>query len=234
MRQVSNLLYCSEFLYNIRISSALLNKAYSDYPFLIIDGFFSEDECGGVLEHIKNTNEFEEAKIKSIVTIDAIKPLVDEAIRKSKIYTLTLAQDECFELRFESFRAQIETFFNVSLLDASSTQVLSYNKDSFYVSHADDSSEIIDINGNTIDYKLIAPHRVITTVLFLNSGDDDFNGGELVFSHLSDIDGTPFCYKPQQGFMIVFPSNPYFAHEVLKVTSGHRATLVNWHDAIVH
>jgi SM-20-related protein len=112
--------------------------------------------------------------------------------------------------------------------------VLSYDKDSFYIRHADDSSEVIDNNGNAIDYKLIAPHRVVTTLLFLNSSEDDFCGGDLVFSHLSDINGVPFHYKPKQGFMLIFPSNPYFAHEVLNVTSGHRATLVNWHDAIVH
>ena len=112
--------------------------------------------------------------------------------------------------------------------------MLSYDKDSFYIRHADDSSEIVDAGGEAVDYKQVAPHRVITTVLFLNSGGDDFDGGELEFSHLSDIDGVPFRMNPKQGFMLVFPSNPYFAHEVLKVTSGHRATLVKWHDAIIH
>jgi SM-20-related protein len=234
MRQVSNLLYCSDFLFDIRIASGLLSKPYSDYPFLIIDDFFSKIECDGILEHIKATNEHEEAKIKSAIGISSILPLVDQAIRKTDIYTLTFGQDECFDLRLESFRPQIEKFFNVSLLVASETQVLSYKKDSFYVRHADDSSEIVDSDGAAIDYKQVAPHRIITTVLFLNGNDDSFSGGELVFSHLADIDGIPFCYKPKRGFMVVFPSNPYFAHEVLKVTSGHRATLVNWHDALVH
>ncbi len=234
MRQVSDSIYCSEFLYGLRITSTLLNKAYSEYPFLIIDDFLSKDECQSVLDHIKNTNEFEKAKLKTIIAIDTIKPKVDQNIRKTDIYTLTFAQNEHFGLRFDTFRAQIEKFFNVSLLNASDTQVLSYNKDSFYSRHSDDSSEVVDQRGKAVDYKLIAPHRVITTVLFLNNGGEDFCGGELVFSHLSDIDGVPFCYKPKQGFMVIFPSNPYFAHEILKVTSGHRATLVNWHDAIVH
>jgi SM-20-related protein len=227
MRQVSNLLYCSEFLYGIHIASTLLNKAYSDYPFLIIGNFFSDSECENVLEHIKSTDECEKAKIKSANALD-------QSIRKTDIYSLTLGQDACFDTHFDFFRAQIEQFFNVSLLGASDAQVLSYDKDSFYVRHADDSSEIVDEGGMAVDYTQVAPHRIITTVLFLNSGGDDFDGGELVFSHLSDIDGVPFCMKPKQGFMLVFPSNPYFAHEVLKVTSGHRATLVKWHDAIVH
>jgi SM-20-related protein len=227
MRQVSNLLYCSEFLYDIHIVSTLLNKAFSDYPFLVIGDFFSEDECEGVLAHIKSTDECEKAKIKS-------SHALDQSIRKTDIYSLTSGQDACFDTHFDFFREQIEQFFNVSLLGASDAQVLSYDKDSFYVRHADDSSEVVDKEGVATDYKQVAPHRIITTVLFLNSGGDDFDGGELVFNHLSDIEGVPFCMKPKQGFMLVFPSNPYFAHEVLKVTSGHRATLVKWHDAIVH
>jgi SM-20-related protein len=234
MRQVSNLLYCSKFLYDLQIVSSLPSKAYSDYPFLVIGDFFSKDECEGILAHIKSADEYEKAKIKSTVAIDLILPLIDQAIRKTDIYSLTLSQNEHFELRLDSFRPQIEKFFNVSLLGASDAQVLSYGKGDFYVRHADDSSEIIDEDGMAVDYKQVAPHRVITTVLFLNSGGDDFDGGELVFSHLTDIDGAPFCLKPKQGFMVVFPSNPYFAHEVLKVTNGHRATLVKWHDAIVH
>lgn len=234
MRQVSNLLYCSDFLYGIGITSALLSKAYSDYPFLIIGDFFSADECEGVLEHIKSTDEYEKARIKAALTIASTLPIIDQSIRKTDIYSLSASQDERFEVVFDSHRAQIEKFFNLSLLDASDAQLLSYGEGSFYVRHADDSSEIVDSEGTAVDYKLVAPYRIITTVLFLNDWGDAFEGGELVFSHLRDADGTPFCYKPKRGFMLVFPSNPYFAHEVLKVTSGHRATLVKWHDAIVH
>lgn len=233
MRQVSNLLYCSEFLYNIQIASKLLNKPYSDYPFLIIDGFFSKEECEGVLEHIKTTDDYEKAKIKAALNIASTLALIDQSIRKTDIYSLTFGQNENFGLRLDSFRPQIEKFFNVSLLESSDAQALSYGKGDFYIRHADDSSEIIDNDGAAIDYKQVAPQRIITTVLFLNGGND-FAGGELVFNHLTDIGGAPFCFKPKSGFMIVFPSNPYFAHEVLKVTSGHRATLVKWHDAIVH
>lgn len=234
MRRVSKLLYCSEFLYGIGIASGLLGKPYSDYPFLIIGDFFSKNECEGVLEHMQSADGREKAKIKAAISLAQTSPIVDQTIRKTDIYSLTAEQNVCFGLRFDSFRLQIERFFNVSLLGFSETQALSYDKDSFYVRHADDSSEIVDENGAAVDYKRVAPHRVITTVLFLNTADDDFGGGELVFSHLMDIDGVPFCIKPKQGFMAVFPSNPYFAHEVLKVTSGHRATLVKWYDAIKH
>lgn len=233
MRQISNLLYCSEFLYGIQIASKLLNKPYSDYPFLIIDDFFSKEECNSVLEHIKNTDDYEKAKIKATLSLYSTLPLINQSVRKTDIYSLTLGQNENFELRFDSFRSLVEKFFNISLLSASDAQALSYRKDDFYIRHADDSSEIVDGTGAAVDYKQVAPHRIITTVLFLN-GEDDFEGGGLVFSHLADIDGAPFCFKPKCGLMIVFPSNPYFAHEVLKVTSGHRATLVKWHDAIVH
>ena len=228
MHQVSNLLYCSDFLYDIQIPSLLLNKAYFDYPFLIVGEFMSKDECESVLEHIKQTYDYELARVKST------SMAVDLSIRNTEIYALTAAQDERYELKFDAIRAQVERFFNLSLLGASDAQVLSYNKDSFYIRHADDSSEIVDSNGDAVDYKQVAPQRVITTVLFLNSGGEDFSGGDREFSHLSDINGVPFRFSPKQGLMVIFPSNPYFAHEVLKVTDGHRASLVKWHNAIVY
>ena len=110
MRQVSNLLYCSEFLYGIHIISTLLDKAYSDYPFLVIGDFFSADECEDVLSHIKTTDEYEKAKIKSAITLVSTLPLMDQSIRKTDIYSLTSSQDECFEAHFDSCRAQIEQF----------------------------------------------------------------------------------------------------------------------------
>jgi SM-20-related protein len=77
-------------------------------------------------------------------------------------------------------------------------------------------------------------------VLFATSCKDDandrfsFSGGELEFNFLKNIDGTDVVLKPSAGDMVVFPSNPYFSHEVKKVKSGYRLTLVQWHNAILN
>jgi SM-20-related protein len=65
-----------------------------------------------------------------------------------------------------------------------------------------------------------------------NAEDEGFSGGELLFNYLYDKEGSLVKIKPQAGDMVVFPSNPYFSHEVLPVKEGYRLTLVQWHDAI--
>ena len=58
------------------------------------------------------------------------------------------------------------------------------------------------------------------------------NGGEVVFNYLYDDKGNNIQIKPNAGDMLVFLSNPYFTHEVLKVRDGCRISLVQWHDSI--
>jgi predicted 2-oxoglutarate/Fe(II)-dependent dioxygenase YbiX len=85
----------------------------------------------------------------------------------------------------------------------------------------------------------IAPQRKLTTVLFTTSHSKHiedpyhFSGGELLFNYLFDKDGNTIKFEPKAGDMIIFPSNPYFSHEVLRVQQGYRLTLVQWHDAII-
>jgi SM-20-related protein len=118
-------------------------------------------------------------------------------------------------------------------------QVLEYKEGYFYVKHADDSSELIDENGDTVGFKCVAPERKLTTVLFATShqcntqeGSECFSGGELLFNYFFNEKGEPVKIKAEAGDMVVFPSNPYFSHEVLPVQKGYRLTLVQWHDAI--
>jgi SM-20-related protein len=119
--------------------------------------------------------------------------------------------------------------------------MLQYKKGFFYKKHADDSSELIDTNNQTVGFVNVAPQRKITTVLFGTTCQDDeetnnkysFKGGELVFNYLYDKNNNQIKFKPKAGDMIIFPSNPYFSHEVLPVTNGYRLTLVQWHDGII-
>ena len=59
------------------------------------------------------------------------------------------------------------------------------------------------------------PH--LTSLIFLN---DDYDGGEFVLC------GEPL--EKKKGSAVVFPSNFMFPHEVQKVTSGNRYSIMTW------
>ena len=107
------------------------------------------------------------------------------------------------------------------------------------MAHADDSNALVDKNGEIVGYVTVAPERKLSTVLFTTScvataiKEDEFRGGELLFNYLYDTEGETILFRANAGDMIIFPSNPYFTHEVLPVTQGYRLTLVQWHNAIL-
>lgn len=65
---------------------------------------------------------------------------------------------------------------------------------------------------------------------YIKHSDDS---SELLFNYLKESEGNTIKLEPKARDMIVFPSNPYFSHEVLKVKEDYRLTLVQWHDGIV-
>ena len=64
-----------------------------------------------------------------------------------------------------------------------------------------------------------ASERTLSAVLYLNS---DFKGGELKFKN-QDITITP-----EEGMLILFPSNYLFVHQSLPVTEGRKYTTISW------
>ena len=104
--------------------------------------------------------------------------------------------------------------------------------------HSDDSSMLYK-DDNLVGFLPVARQRRISSVLFTTSNDElasdnTFIGGELLFNFLYDEKGNEIKIKPKAGSMLVFLSNPYFTHEVLKVIEGRRITLVQWHNAIIN
>ena len=133
---------------------------------------------------------------------------------------------------------KIEDYFKLALTTSTKVQVLEYLKDSFYAMHSDDSSMLYK-KEELIGFIAVAKQRKISTVLFTTSNDEQisdttFTGGELLFNFLCDKDGNEIKIKPKAGTMLVFLSNPYFTHEVLKVKQGRRISLVQWHNAIIN
>ena len=64
MTQISNNIYCSDFLLDLDIKTKLLPNPYYDYPFLIIENFFDKNECDEINQEIKKDEDFQKAQVK--------------------------------------------------------------------------------------------------------------------------------------------------------------------------
>jgi SM-20-related protein len=204
-------------VWNLPFNKTPLANPYQEYPFLLLHNALEPSKCEAVIASL--TKERFEARLR--------QKGLDESIRKTILHKPTPFIESIFQEVIRKHQEQIETFFNVSLFGGTKIQILEYENGGFYKCHADNASEIRK-DGKLLDYKVVAPSRKITTLLFLN---DDFLGGEIEFCHLRYFDGKEVVFKPKQGTMIVFPSHGLFAHEVRPVT-GRRFAVVKWWEAI--
>ena len=236
MTQISNKIYCADFLLNFDIETKLLPNPYYDYPFLIIENFLDENECDEINKLIKLDEDCQKAQIKT--TLSSNKSKTNEDIRKTNIYSLNEKYLEIYTKRFLKYQGEIEDYFKLAITNSTKVQVLEYLINSFYTMHSDDSSMLYK-NNELVGFTAVAKQRKISTVLFTTTCDDTtsdntFEGGELLFNFLYDEEGNGIKIKPKAGTMLVFLSNPFFTHEVLKVNAGRRISLVQWHDAIIN
>ena len=237
MKQISNFVFCDDFIADLKLEERLLPNPYYDYPYLVIGGFLPESSCRMIARHTAEVSEAEAAMVKTTFH-GVVDPGIDERIRKTAIHKLPAVMLEEYRNRFAEHQKTIEKYFSIALTTATEVQALEYTKGSFYIKHADDSNEVVNDKGETVGFVQVAPLRKITTVLFVTSHVDTggdgtrFSGGELVFNYLYDADGSQIRLRPKAGDMIVFPSNPVFSHEVLPVKEGYRLSLVQWHNGI--
>ncbi len=236
MRQISNKVFCEDFLLDFDIQTKILPNPYYDYPYLIIENFFDLDECKLVNNITKKNNDFQKAQV--LISKEVVTSKTNENIRKTNIYKLDEILQKIYDERFIKYQKQIEEFFKLPISTTSNLQVLEYQEGCFYNMHSDDSSMLYK-DDELVGFIPVTKERKISTVLFTTSYDENidensFLGGELLFNFLYDINGNQIKIKPKAGNMVVFLSNPYFTHEVLKVKQGRRISLVQWHNAIVN
>ena len=235
MKQLSNYVYSDGIFDSIDIPDAIFASPYKDYPYFIIKNFFSSEACKDLSTLVQHDSQ---SKQKAEVRQEDSSTLV-ESYRKTNMGQLTDYYERYYTKQFDTYRAEIEAYFSVVLSTSTKVQVLEYTKGYFYMKHADDSSELVNKSKKTVGFKVIAPQRKLTSVLFMSSHEkheksnkESFTGGELLFNYLYDAEGKMMKIEAEAGDMIVFPSHPYFSHEVLPVTKGYRLTLVQWHDTI--
>jgi len=236
MVQISNHIFCEEFLTKLDIKTRILTNPYYDYPYMIIKNFLSDVTCESITASMRTNQDIVEAKIRKKIGVK-IDADINTSIRKTNIHKLNNTHELIYKENFFKHQKDIERFFNLALTTSTDIQALEYTKGSFYKQHSDDSSVLIK-NNKIIGFLPVARQRKITTVLFTTShsnivSNNTFKGGELIFNYLYDTDGQKVKINPKAGDMIVFLSNPYFTHEVLEVEEGYRVSLVQWHDAII-
>lgn len=238
--QISNKIFCDDFLHTAVIENKYLPNPYNDYPFLIIENFLSPKEVQTITDTIQQQVKVVKAKVKTKLLDSVEVPKVVEEIRKTSLYVLPELFEELYLKKFLSHQKKIEEFFSMGLLQSTPLQVLVYREGDFYIKHADDSSEIVNKDGETVGFNCMVPTRKLSTVLFgtshssnkVSDNEYTFEGGELVFNYLFDNNGETLVIYPKAGDMIVFFSNPFFSHEVKPVTSGYRLSMVQWHNAL--
>lgn len=231
MHQISNYVYARDELLAWDIPTKRLPNPYHDFPYMVLEGVLSPSECRAITTATLGDETSVQAELRG--------KSLDTAIRRTDIHRLSPEHQTIYDHRFAAVRGEIEDFFALSLSRATDVQVLGYENGSFYLKHSDDASELRDSDGNTVGYRTVAPERKLTTVLFTTSytphptDNDHFSGGELLFNYLCDESGNMITLRPEAGDMVVFFSNPYFAHEVLPVKEGFRLSLVQWHDGLL-
>ena len=215
---ISQRIYALKEIWDMDFEKYPLASFYNEYPFLIFESVLDKKEIQKVLNSLKKDENYK---------AELVNKGFDEEIRKTILHKPTNEIREIFSKVIRDKKDIIEKFYGVSLLSGTDIQILEYRDGGFYKRHADNASEIYK-NGKLVGYKLIKPERKLTTLLFLN---EDFEGGEIEFSHLIFNDGKKVVFKPKAGEMIVFPSHGLFAHEVKEV-KGNRFAIVKWWNVI--
>ncbi len=238
MHQISNHIFCDDFVFNVTQNPLLMPSAYEDYPYLLIPDFFDTLQTSLIMDEVHQSliNTKKAAQIK-ISKQGAYIPKLQKEIRHTQTLELSDTILSSYFDAFAKIQKTIEAFFCAPLSTASHPQGLFYEQGGFYMPHADDSSMVLDSDGETVGFKHVAPQRKITTIAFCNSHCDydakGFEGGEVVFSYLKTKNGERVRIKPKAGTLLAFPSNPLFVHEVTKVTQGQRFCIVQWHNAVL-
>jgi SM-20-related protein len=236
LKQLSKFVYCEDFLDELVLVNNSVPNMQNDYPYMIIKDFLPKEIIKLIQDRVYEKSDAVVAEINNLVQSTTVESTIKDSIRKTNMYALDDDLLDIYEEAFLEHKPSIEEYFSIRLTQYSQLQVLEYLKGFFYKNHSDDSNGLADNDGNPIAFIPVAPQRKITTILFGSDHSDtpkapeSFSGGEILFNYLSDKDGNTIEYKPVAGDMLVFPSNPYFSHEVKMVEDGYRLTLVQWHD----
>lgn len=168
-----------------------------------------EDLCDDILAEYANSNEWMDTIVgrgevqKSIRNVEEICISFDHVIQKNKDVRFDLDQ-RIFQAAGRAISLYNSKFPEANVQEDSGYELLRYRPGQFYRQHTDSFKQ---------------QPRAISCSFSLN---DDYEGGEFAF-----FDGR-LKYKAKKGSVLMFPSNFMFPHEIMKVTSGTRYSIITW------
>lgn len=144
---------------------------------------------------------------------------VQEDVRRATQIDIADTVLAMVDATLDDVRIPIASFYRLILQSREGASFLRYETGGFYKPHVD--------RAHVPSWPLTA-RRQVTLVLFLESSRDvepsgGFNGGVL---RLFPDDGAPIDIAPKTGTLVAFPAS--MRHEVTRVTSGRRDTIVDW------
>jgi len=178
---------------------------YSNEPFAYATNCFSKEEIKQIIE-LGTSYHQQSAELENNTHNSAVRNCVIswiEVEEKSNSIFLKLS---------DIVNTLNDKFYKYDLTEMESIQFTEYNADSedFYTSHSDDGYKFNLFRKLSVSVQLTDPL--------------EYTGGELMFyrNTLNECSVAP----KEIGSVIVFPS--FVIHEVKKITSGTRRSLVTW------
>ena len=144
---------------------------------------------------------------------------VQEDVRRASQIDIADAVLAMVDATLDAVRIPIASFYQLVLQSREGSSFLRYETGGFYKPHVDRAR---------VPSWPLTEKRQVTIVLFLESSRDvepsgGFGGGLL---RLFPDDGDPIDIAAQAGTLVAFPAS--MRHEVTRVTSGRRDTIVDW------
>lgn len=165
--------------------------------------------CDAILSEYKNSDDWQESRTENNVINQSVRncagigmSLVD-TINKNESNRRRL-DNEVFQCATNALQKYRKVNTNCLVKKDTGYDLLRYQEGQFYTSHTDSFAE---------------DPREVSCSFVLN---DDFDGGEFAFFN------QKLKYKISKGSALMFPSNFMYPHEVMKVTSGTRYSIVTW------
>ncbi len=188
-------------VYYSEITDALVSDGY-----IVVKNAFSEAYCKNLLDLALDESEYKKAGISS-----SEKLHIDSTKRRDK--TLWIDEDGATLSEYLSFCRGLQEYLNRSLylgLSYYEAHFAIYEEGDFYEKHLD------AFKGSK--------NRVVTTVLYLNEGWSEEDGGALIV--YDEDDKKIKKVVPNMGTLVVFLSDK-FPHEVLP-TNKKRHSIAGW------
>lgn len=169
---------------------------------LMIPAVFTPREC---VKIIQTDGNFVTAGVASY---GSYENTVGGQTRRSKKKAIapSPANAWIFERIYHVVHQVNEEHYQFKIEDLESTQVLAYKPGDYFNWH-------VDLGAG------VTSRRKLSIVVFL-SRPEDYEGGQLMWVPTNKV------FPNEQGSMVIFPS--YLLHQVERVISGKRYTLVSW------